>query len=104
MMLGSALLTLVLGGIVFAVLSITASREEAYVRSEFGAAYASYAARVPRIWPAPRLYTSPEKAEFQVATLRTNLMDALVFLSMIPLAEFMEFVHKTLEIPTFPIW
>jgi hypothetical protein len=31
-------------------------------------------------------------------------MDALVFLSLIPIAELMEFVHESLTIPTLPIW
>lgn len=104
MMLGSVVLTAVLGGLIFAVLSATAAREEAFLRAEFGAAYDKYAARVPRIWPRFSLYNSPETAVFNVSTLRRNLMDALVFLALIPLAEFVEFLHESTSLPFFVIW
>ena len=102
--LGSVVLTALLGLVVFAILSATAAREEAFLRSEFGQAYDDYAARVPRIWPRPSLFHTPDEAVFNVATLRRNLMDALVFLSLIPIAELMEFVHESVAIPTVPIW
>lgn len=104
LMLGSIVLTAVLGVVVFLILSGTAAREEAFLRSEFGPAYDAYAARVPRILPRLSGFSTPEEATFHVATLRRNLMDALVFLSLIPIAELMEFVHESLTIPTLPIW
>ncbi|MDA0961389.1 MAG: isoprenylcysteine carboxylmethyltransferase family protein [Proteobacteria bacterium] len=104
LMLGSVVLTAVLGLVVFLILSATAAREEAFLRSEFGAAYDEYAARVPRILPRLSGFSTPQEATFNVATLRRNLMDALVFLSLIPIAELMEFVHESLTIPTLPIW
>lgn len=104
MMLGSVVLTALLGGVIFWVLSATARREEVFLRAEFGTSYDEYAARVPAILPRLSLYSAPETAEFNVATLRRNLMDALVFLSLIPVAEFMEFLHESTALPYVLIW
>ena len=86
LMLGSFILTAVLGGAVFAVLSATAAREEGFLRQRFGPAYDSYAARVPRILPAPALFQTPPTVTASLNAVRMNLADALVFLALIPLA------------------
>ena len=87
LMTQSVVLALLVGGMTFAILSLTASREEAYLRSSFGSAYDDYARRVPRILPDPRLFRSPPEVTFSVRTLRTNFFDALVFLGLLPLSE-----------------
>ena len=104
LMLGSFILAAVLGGGIFLILSMTAKREEAFLRAEFGTQYDDYAARVPRIWPKPSLFETPRTAVFDAQTLRGNLSDAFVFLALIPLAEFVEFLHEFLRFPTVPIW
>ncbi|NEX46212.1 methyltransferase family protein [Pseudotabrizicola algicola] len=104
MMLGSFLLTLGLTALIFAILSITASKEEAFLRAEFGPAYDAYAARVPRILPKPSLFRTEANVTFNVRTLRINLQDALVFLALIPLAEASEMVKDYGLIPTFPLF
>lgn len=77
-------------GVVFIVLSLTAAREEAYLRSVFGREYDVYAARTPRILPNPFLFRTTPEIRVNVAVLRTNFFDALVFLALIPLAESLE--------------
>lgn len=104
MMLGSVVLTVLLGGLTFLILSLTAAREEAYLRETFGPAYSDYAARVPRILPRPGLFRTAPEVTFKVDALRGNLFDALVFLSFIPLAELMEMLHETGMIPTLPLY
>lgn len=104
LMLGSLVLTALLGVVVFVILSITAMREERYLRSEFGGAYEAYAGRVPRIWPDLSLFTTPEEVVFSVPQLKRNFFDALVFLSFIPLAELMEWLKEAGIVPTFPIF
>jgi protein-S-isoprenylcysteine O-methyltransferase Ste14 len=104
MMLGSLVLTAVLGGLVLLILSYTARREEAWLRQTYGAAYADYAARVPMILPDVRRFRTEDSVTFSVAQLRRNLNDALVFLSLIPLAEFMEWLKETGTVPTYPLW
>lgn len=103
-MLGSIVLTLVLGGLTFAILTTTARREEAFLRGTFGAAYDAYAARVPMILPRPSGFQTAPMVTFSVAHLRGNLFDALVFLAFIPLAETKELLAKFAVLPTFPIW
>src|SRR5690606_3780656 len=90
LMLGSIVLAVLLGGAVFAILSATAAREEAWLRHEFGPAYRAYAARVPRIWPKPSLFRTTPTITASVHALRGNFADALVFLALIPIAEVME--------------
>ncbi|MCW8841862.1 MAG: isoprenylcysteine carboxylmethyltransferase family protein [Rhodobacteraceae bacterium] len=104
LMLGSVVLTALLGAVVFVILSLTAQKEERYLRAEFGGAYDAYAARVPRIWPDLSLFTTPDEVVFSVPHLRGNFFDALVFLSFIPLAELMEWLKAEAIVPTFPIF
>lgn len=104
LMLGSVMLTALLAGLAFAILTLTARREEAFLRATFGTDYARYAARVPRILPDPRLFASDDSVTFSVAHLRHNLRDALLFLLTIPLAEMMEGIKQAGLLPTVPLW
>ncbi|MDV4169481.1 isoprenylcysteine carboxylmethyltransferase family protein [Rhodovulum sp. FJ3] len=104
LMLGSLIVTAILGGVIFMILSITASKEERFLRAEFGAQYDEYAARVPRILPKPSLFATEPRVEFNVTSLRVNLADALVFLSLIPLAELSESLKEAAFWPTFPLF
>ena len=101
LMLGSLVLTLVLGLLTFAILSITARKEEGYLRHSFGPAYDDYAARVPMILPRLSGFRTAPMIEVSVAHLRTNLMDALVFLLFIPFAELL---REVVHIGAFRIW
>lgn len=104
LMLGSLLIAVILGGGVFLILSATAKREEAFLRSEFGAAYDDYAARVPRIWPRVSLFQTEDEVTFSVPQLRRNFRDALVFVGTIPVAEAMESLHSGGVLHALPIW
>jgi protein-S-isoprenylcysteine O-methyltransferase Ste14 len=104
LMLGSVLMTAMLGTVFFVILSITAAREERFLRASLGEDYDSYSARVPRIIPNLRLFQTSPKITVNIATLRGNLADALVFLSLIPLAVFIDFLHETLSLPALPLW
>ena len=104
MMLGSVIMAVALAGLVFVILQRTASREEAFLRHEFGPAYAVYAARVPRIVPRLSLFHTAPEVTFGVAQLRRNFFDALVFLSLIPIAEFMEGIKDAGHLPGIPLY
>jgi protein-S-isoprenylcysteine O-methyltransferase Ste14 len=104
LMLGSIVLALVFACLTLLILSVTARKEEAILRGRFGSAYDDYAARVPMILPKPSLFQSPQSITVSVPHLRENLMDALVFLSFIPLAELMEMLKEMSLLPTFPIF
>lgn len=82
-----------LGAVVFLVLYLTARRERAFLAAEFGADYATYAARVPMFLPKPRLFATEEAVTFSPRALGRNLQDALVFLAAIPLAEAARLIH-----------
>ena len=75
-------------GLVFAILFLTAAREEAFLRHGFGPHYDDYAAQVPRMVPAGRFH-SPAKVSFDTDALMRNAADALVFLTP-PLTAFQD--------------
>lgn len=104
LLLGSVVLAVVIGGAFATVLYITARREEEYLRSVFGADYDSYAERVPRLLPDPRLFTTPERIEVSVPQLRTNLRDALVFLALLPLVKLVGMLRAWAQLPAVAIW
>jgi protein-S-isoprenylcysteine O-methyltransferase Ste14 len=104
LMLGSVVLTVVLGGVAFLILTATAKREEAFLRAEFGQSYADYAARVPRIWPKLSNFQAAPTVTSSIVAMRTNFFDALVFLGFIPLAELMESVKEAGLLPTIPLF
>lgn len=104
LMLGSIVMTLVIGGLTLAILSMTARKEEAFLRGSFGQDYQDYAARVPMILPAISLFRTEGQISVSVTHLRGNLMDALVFLLFIPLAELMEYLKEMHMIPGIPLW
>ena len=95
LMLGSFVLAAVLGLIAFVILSMTAAREETFLRVEFAPDYDLYAQRVPRIWPRLSLFQTPVEVTFNALVLRRNLADALGFLALIPLAELMETLRES---------
>jgi protein-S-isoprenylcysteine O-methyltransferase Ste14 len=104
MMLGSVVVTAFLGALTFAILALTARKEEAFLRGQFGPAYGVYSARVPMIMPRLSGFHTEPTITVSVPHLRQNLMDALVFLCFIPLAEILEHVKIAGLVPTFPIW
>lgn len=103
-MLGSFVLTALLGGVAFVILSRTAAREEGFLRAEFGPSYDVYAARVPRIWPKLSLFQAEPTVTSSLIAMRTNFFDALVFLAFIPLAELMEGLKEMALWPTFALY
>ncbi|MDB6454460.1 methyltransferase family protein [Falsirhodobacter sp. 20TX0035] len=101
LMLGSLILTALFGGIVFTILSLTAAREEGFLRHSFGAQYDNYARRVPRMLPALGQFRTPVAVTFDTGTLARNTADALVFLGLIPLAEMTNWLHAAHVLPSF---
>ena len=104
LMLGSLILTVAMTGLVFYVLNKIASKEENFLRSEFGSTYDEYAACIPRIIPKVSQYSSPATVSFDTGTLRRNFFDALVFLSLIPIGELTEHFKDIQVLPTFPLF
>lgn len=104
LMLGSIVMTLIFGGITLAILSVTARKEEAFLRGQFGPSYDAYAAEVPMLLPRFSGFQTAPEITVSVPHLRQNLMDALVFLCFIPLAEVLEHVKEAGLLPTIPIW
>jgi protein-S-isoprenylcysteine O-methyltransferase Ste14 len=100
----SVILTFVITAPAVAILIATARREEAFLRAEFGAAHAAYTARVPLFLPQPGLFRTAPMISVSTAHLRTNLLDAAVFLSFYPLMELVEVLHERQILPTIFLW
>lgn len=104
LMLGSIVLTVLLGGITFIILNATAEKEEHFLRATFGSSYDDYAARVPRIIPKTSLFKTEKTSTFSIAELRNNMFDAFVFLGFIPVATALEKLKVHDIYPTFSIF
>lgn len=104
LMLGSLVLTALMTALVFYVLNDIASKEERFLRSEFGTLYEDYASVTPRILPRIGQFSSPGEVTFSTQTLRRNFFDALVFLSLIPIGEMTEYFKETMILPTFALY
>lgn len=92
-------LAALIGTVVFLILLLTARREQSFLTREFGAEYATYAARVPMFLPRPSLFTTEASITFSPNTIRRNLRDALVFLAAIPFAQVSELLWQHFPLP-----
>lgn len=104
MMLGSLVVTAILGAVTLMILATTARKEEAFLRGQFGPDYDLYRAEVPMLLPRLSGFRTESTITVSVPHLRQNLMDALVFLCFIPLAEVLEHIKDSGVLPTIPIW
>lgn len=92
---GSILLALVFGIGCMLAFHVVILREESYLRSQFSAAYEDYCRRVPRFFPSPALFRSPETVAVHPDRLYLTLKDGLVFLLAIPAFEAIEYLQTS---------
>lgn len=104
LMMGAVSFAVLLGGAVGTILYVTAGREAAFLRQEFGPTYDAYADRVPFFFPDPRLFRAAPEAVFRTGPLRKNLFDAFVFLSFIPLVELLDLFKEAYGIGGIGLW
>jgi protein-S-isoprenylcysteine O-methyltransferase Ste14 len=100
-LLGGAVSAAVMTALVFTILNLTAGREEAFLRQEFGAAYDGYAAKVPRILPRLSLFHTSSQITIQLAALKRTYRDALVFLGFFPLAVVIDWIRSSGLLPMY---
>ena len=96
-LLGSVLLAMLIFAIVSAVLFVTASHEERYLESKLGVSYMKYSREVPRFFPSVRLFSTSSEVTASVAVLKTNFMDGLVFLSLLPLSKVLILLRAAID-------
>lgn len=104
LMLGAVSFAVMLAGVVGTILYLTARREAGFLADHFGPAYAEYAARVPFFLPDPRLFHTRPQVVFSTRHLRSNLADAMVFLSFIPLVELIDGFKQHFGWTGFTLW
>lgn len=90
---GSFGVGLICGLFAFAIFSAVIQREESFLMSRFPAAFAAYAARVPRWGPRLSLWQSSELLLVQPRYVLLTFRDALAFLATIPLLEAVEWAQ-----------
>ena len=104
LMLGSLLMAAVIGGVVFTILYLTASHEEANLRRTFGDQYQAYAEHTPRVLPDLSRFRTAPVITVNIATLHRNFRDNLIFLALIPVAYGARWLDSTGALATFPIY
>lgn len=104
LMTGVIILAISITAITFVILYYTALREEEYLVSEFASDYEEYAKITPRILPKLSNFHTPEHISVNTRTLRTNTFDAIVFLSLIPLAELLEYIKDLDILPSITLF
>ena len=104
LMLESVTLAAILGGTAWLILSLTAAREEHFLRNTFGGDYDSYARQVPRMLPAWRLFRTSPRVSVEIGTLARNAADALVFVGLIPMAELLKWVASLHALPAVSLF
>lgn len=98
LMLGAVTFAVILGGLVFLIHHVTARREARYLEQEFGDDDRAYAREVPFLVPRLGGYRSAAWIDVNARALRVTLMDALVFLSFIPLVELLDTAKLALDL------
>jgi hypothetical protein len=69
-------------------------KEEAVLRSLFGAAFDEYCARTPRFFPDLRLFQEPESYSLDTRRFRKSIWDVLWFLWLVGLIEITEALQR----------
>jgi protein-S-isoprenylcysteine O-methyltransferase Ste14 len=103
LMLGSLVISLALGLVVFVILSRTAAEEELFLRAEFGQDYDKYSARVPRIIPNLSGWRTEPEINTKITSMRVNFQDSLVFISFIPLSHLVVWSRETFNLGLFSL-
>jgi len=97
--LGSAVIALIAGILVWAVFYILIFSEERHLREQFGVSYEEYVARVPRFLPRFSLWRDAETLTIRPGVVRVTFIDACVFLLSIPIAEGFDYLHEIGVLP-----
>jgi protein-S-isoprenylcysteine O-methyltransferase Ste14 len=96
---GSIVIAITSGFIVWMVFLATTMREESALLASFGQEYREYVARVPRFMPRPSLWRAATVIPVRPSTVMTTFADALFFLVAIPVAEGIKYMHATGYLP-----
>ncbi len=75
------------------------AREEAYLLARFGADYLRYIQTVPRWWPSPRLWRSPQEITIRPKFLLLTIRDSALFFVAFPLLELLDWLHALNYLP-----
>lgn len=97
--MGSILLGPVLAGLAAAVFVPLIGEEQTLLAGRFGARYAAYRARVPRLWPRPSLWRDDETLKVSTRHLRQTLRDGLAFYLAIPAFAALEWLQEKAGLP-----
>lgn len=96
---GSFLAAAIFTLLAYLVFFYTAKREAQYLSHLFGEQYDTYARRTPLFWPAfSNLHWGQGRA-FSPYALSVTSRDALFILAIIPIAEFVEYLHASGFLP-----
>jgi hypothetical protein len=95
--------SLVMGGLcalaTFMVFTVVIDREEAFLRNAFPDAFATYASRVPKLWPSLARWSDTDMIVVSPKPVMRTFADSCLFLLAIPIAEGIDALHTTGILP-----
>lgn len=97
--MGSVVIALVAGVVVYAIFRLVIAREEVTLSEALGQPYLDYMARVPRFLPRFTLWQDVEWLEIRPRNAAITFFDGLFFMMAIPLAEGIEWLHALGVLP-----
>lgn len=103
--IGSFIYASLLAGLSYLVLRATARKEANFLRAQFPQEYRIYEQETPLFWPKPSLYVEGNGVEFSPGALKRTFFDALFFIALFPIIEFLEYLQETGALPVlFQVW
>ena len=83
------------------IYSYVIKREYIFLKEKFGQEYVTYCENVPALYPKFSHYSAPKIVEMCPHFMKKAFFDALWWLSIFPIIEFIEYLHNIHVIPTF---
>jgi protein-S-isoprenylcysteine O-methyltransferase Ste14 len=97
--LGSVIAALMFGAVAWLVFYVVVLQEERLLADRYGAAFAEYAASVPRFLPNPRLWHDLPTLTVMPPKMLRTFADAMIILLTVPMAEIFEHLQNIGVLP-----
>ena len=98
---GMLVILALLSGVFVVYYHFVVAKEEAFLKSKFGAVYEAYVKQVPRWIPNFRLWSEPEQFDAKPRFIRRTALDASLFFLALPCFIFITMGHAFHQLPVW---